>query len=166
MSEERYPDVIELKLKLCFSDAHKTIRKMKNSIKKVQHQKDVKAAKTETLGRKVIKMIEIPVEALERLKAGKYVDGSLCVDKLTNRLTFRDFHRKPRVRKKDKVICYHPHGWMKMSENNLKFFASVPKRVGAVCACQAMDNDLQYATGELLLGIEEGDIDSNDIKLY
>jgi len=23
MSEERYPDVIELKLKLCFSDAHK-----------------------------------------------------------------------------------------------------------------------------------------------
>ena len=29
MSEERYPDVIELKLKLCFSDAHKTIRNMK-----------------------------------------------------------------------------------------------------------------------------------------
>ena len=23
MSEEKYPDVIELKLKLCFSDAHK-----------------------------------------------------------------------------------------------------------------------------------------------
>jgi hypothetical protein len=23
MSEERYPDIIELKLKLCFSDAHK-----------------------------------------------------------------------------------------------------------------------------------------------
>ena len=137
---------------------------MKNSIKKVQHQKNVKAAKTETLGRKVIKMIEIPVEALERLKAGKYVDGSLCVDKLNNQLTFRAFHRKPRVRKRDRVICYHANGWLKESENNLKFFASVDKRVGAVCACQTMDDELQYVTKELFDKIENGEIDN--IKLY
>ena len=116
--------------------------------------------------RKMIKKIEISEEALKAMKNGKYVEGSLHVDKETGKIVFNAFNRKPRVRKKDKVICYHPHGWMKISKNNLKFFASVPKRPGAVCACQAMDDDLQYATGELLLGIEEGDIDSNDIKLY
>ena len=140
MSEEKYPDVIELKLKLCFSDAHKTIRKM-------------------------IKKIEISEEALKRLKAGKYVDGSLCVDKLTNQLTFRAFHRKPRVRKQDEVVCYHGHGWMKMSEDNLKFFASVPKRVGAVYACRTIEDDLYYVTEELYRKIRNGEIDPNNIKL-
>ena len=91
MSKEKYPDIIELKLKLCFSDAHKRFKTM-------------------------IKKIEISEEALKRLKAGKYVDGSLCVDKLNNQLTFRAFHRKPRVRKRDRVICYHANGWLKESE--------------------------------------------------
>ena len=143
MSEERYPDVIELKLKLCFSDAHKTIRKM-------------------------IKKIEISEEALKAMKNGKCVEGTIHIDKETGKLKFNAWKRKPRVnkRKRDQVICYHTHGWLKMSKNNLKFFASVPKRPGAVCACQAMDDDLQYVTGELLQGIENGNIDSNDIKLY
>ena len=139
MSKEKYPDIIELKLKLCFSDAHKRFKTM-------------------------IKKIEISEEALERLKAGKYVDGSLCVDKLNNQLTFRAFHRKPRARKCDRVICYHANGWLKESENNLKFFASVSKRVGAVCACQTMDDELQYVTKELFDKIENGEIDN--IKLY
>jgi hypothetical protein len=141
MSEEKYPDVIELKLKLCFSDAHKRFKTM-------------------------IKKIEIPEEALKRLKAGKYVDGSLCVDKLNNRLTFRAFHRKPRVRKRDHVICYHENGWLKESEQNLKFFASVNKRVGAVCACQAMDDNLQYVTEVLFEKIENGEINKNNLTLY
>ena len=141
MSEERYPDIIELKLKLCFSDAHKRFKTM-------------------------IKKIEISEEALKRLKAGKYVDGSLCVDKLNNQLTFRAFNRKPRVRKRDRVICYHANGWLKESESNLKFFASVNKRVGAVCACQTMDDELQYVTKELFDKIENGEMDKNNIKLY
>ena len=139
MSEERYPDVIELKLKLCFSDAHKTIRKM-------------------------IKKIEISEETLKKLKQGKYVEGSLHVDKVTNQLIFNAFNRKPRVWRRDRVICYHANGWLKESENNLKFFASVDKRVGAVCACQTMDDELQYVTKELFDKIENGEIDN--IKLY
>ena len=121
MSKEKYPDIIELKLKLCFSDAHKRFKTM-------------------------IKKIEISEEALKRLKAGKYVDGSLCVDKLNNQLTFRAF--------------------LKESESNLKFFASVNKRVGAVCACQTMDDELQYVTKELFDKIENGEMDKNNIKLY
>lgn len=139
---------------------------MKKTIKREQRQKDVKAAKTETLGRKVIKKIEISEEALKAMKNAKYVEGSLHVDKETGKIVFNAFNRKPRSRKQDEVICYHGHGWMKMSENNLKFFASVPKRVGAVCACQEMDNDLQYATGELMLKIEDGDIKPSNIKLF
>ena len=109
MSEERYPDVIELKLKLCFSDAHKRFKTM-------------------------IKKIEISEETLKSLKNGKCVEGSIHIEK--------------------------------ESENNLKFFASVDKRVGAVCACQTMDDELQYVTKELFDKIENGEMDKDNIKLF
>ena len=140
---------------------------MRNSIKREQSQIDLNAAEREIFGRRVTKKIEIPEEALERLKAGRYVEGSLGVDKLTNRLIFRAFHRQPRKkRKRDRVICYHNNGWLKQSENNLKFFASVPKRVGAVCACQTMDDDLQYVTEVLFDKLENEEISDDDLTMY
>ena len=114
----------------------------------------------------MIKKIEISEETLKKLKTGKYVEGSLHVDKVTNQLIFNAFNRKPQVRKRDRVICYHANGWLKESENNLKFFASVSKRVGAVCACQTMDDELQYVTKELFDKIENDEMDKNNIKLF
>ena len=116
---------------------------------------------------KMIKKVDVPVEALQKMKKqGKYVEGSIHIDPVTNGIVFKAFNRKPRKPGRDKLVCFHPSGWMKESENNLKFFASVPKRVGAVCACQRMDDDLQYATSELFTKIEEGKIKSDDLKLY
>ena len=114
----------------------------------------------------MIKKVDVPVEALKKMKQGKYVDGSMHIDPETNGIVFHAFNRQPRKPNKDKLLCYHPSGWLKESENNLKFFASVPKRVVAVYACQQMDNDLQYATSELFTKIEEGEIKSDDLKLY
>ena len=114
----------------------------------------------------MIKKVDVPVEALKKMKQGKYVDGSMHIDPETNGIVFHAFNRQPRKPNKDKLLCYHPSGWMKESENNLKFFASVSKRVGAVCACQTMDDELQYVTSELFQKIENGEIDTNNLKLY
>ena len=114
----------------------------------------------------VKKYIELPEEALKCLKDGKFVEGTLHVDKKTGKIIFNAWKRKPNTSKKDRVICYHSNGWLKESDNNLKFFASVSKRVGAVCACQTMDDELQYVTEELFHKIENGEIDTNNLKLY
>ena len=114
----------------------------------------------------VKKYIEIPEEALKSLKEGKFVEGSLHVNKNTGKIIFNAWKRKPKTSNKDRVICYHSNGWLKESENNLKFFASVNKRVGAVCACQTMDDELQYVTEELFQKIENGEFDPNNLKLY
>ena len=141
MSKEKYPDIIELKLKLCFSDAHKRFKTM-------------------------IKKIEISEETLKSLKKGKCVEGSIHIEKESGKIVFKAWNRKSPKSSKDRVICYHANGWLKESENNLKFFASVSKRVGAVCACQTMDDELQYVTKELFDKIENGEMDKNNIKLF
>ena len=114
--------------------------------------------------RKMIKKIEISEETLKSLKNGKCVEGSIHIEKESGKIVFKAWKRKSPKSSKDRVICYHANGWLKESENNLKFFASVSKRVGAVCACQTMDDELQYVTKELFDKIENGEIDN--IKLY
>jgi len=114
----------------------------------------------------MIKKIEIPEELLKSLNKGKLLKGSIRKDKESGKLVFKVYNCKNTNRKKDRVICYHANGWLKESENNLKFFASVNKRVGAVCACQTMDDELQYVTKELFDKIESGEMDKNNIKLY
>ena len=114
----------------------------------------------------MIKKIEISEEALKCLKKSKYVEGSIRIEKETGKITFNAWKRNKPKYSKSRVICYHPNGWLKESESNLKFFASVNKRVGAVCACQTMDDDLQYVTEELFQKIENGEINKNNLTLY
>ena len=115
----------------------------------------------------MIKKIEISEETLKSLKNGKCVEGSIHIEKESGKIVFNVWKRKsPKSSKRDRVISYHANGWLKESENNLKFFASVSKRVGAVCACQTMDDELQYVTKELFDKIENGEMDKNNIKLF
>ena len=61
------------------------------------------------------KYIQIEEEVLVRLVEGKYVEGSLHRDKWTGQITFRAYNRQSRKRKKDRLIRYLEHGWVKES---------------------------------------------------
>ena len=76
------------------------------------------------------KYIQIEEEVLVRLVEGKYVEGSLHRDKWTGQITFRAYNRQSRKRKKDKLIRYLEHGWVKESTKNLKYYESIPKKIG------------------------------------
>ena len=76
------------------------------------------------------KYIEIPVEALERLVEGKYVEGSLHRDAWTGKIVFNLWARKRPKHPKDKLIKKLPWGWVKESLERIKVFGSFPKDVG------------------------------------
>ena len=125
MSEEKYPDVIELKLKLRFSrETHKF-----NNMKKY---------------------IEIEEEVYNRILAGKYVDGSLHKIKNSSMLVFRAFNRKPRIRIKDRLIRILEHGWVKESEERIKVFESVPKDIGTPRVMNVLERELKEVKNALI----------------
>ena len=74
--------------------------------------------------------IEIPMEVLERLVNGKYVEGSLHRDAWTGRLTFNAYNRQPRKRQRDLLVKKLPWGWVKESLQRIKVFGSFPKDMG------------------------------------
>lgn len=94
------------------------------------------------------KFIEIPLEALERLVDGKFVEGSLHRDQWTGQLIFKAYNRQSR-RKKDRVIRQLEHGWLKESPTRIKFYNSVKKELGFRLVNVAMHRELQDAMSTL-----------------
>ncbi|MBQ6379891.1 MAG: hypothetical protein IJJ56_14040 [Prevotella sp.] len=94
------------------------------------------------------KFIEIPLEAMERLVDGKFVEGSIHRDPMTGTLTFRAYNRQSR-RKKDRVIRQLENGWLKESPTRIKFFNSVKKELGFRLVSVAMHRELQDAMSTL-----------------
>ena len=99
----------------------------------------------------VKKFIEIPEEILVGLSEGRYVKGSLHRDQWTGRLTFKAYNRQPRMRPKDKLICPLETGWLKESQQRIKFYSSVKKELGVAEIHNAMDRDLNKAMSELFM---------------
>ena len=130
MSKEKYPDIIELKLKTCFSDAQKIDQMEKNILKK-QDQSQAVSSSDQNDVRRVKKYIEISEEALNAIESGKYVMGTLHRDPETNKIVFNLW--KSRIRKKsgdDRLVCLLPNGWVKESLQRIKLFISVKKAIG------------------------------------
>ena len=100
---------------------------MKNSIKKEQSQTGLNSAERENFRTSCKKYIEIPMEVMERLVSGKYVEGSLHRDKWTGMITFNAYNRLPRKRQKDDLLKKTPWGWLKASIERVKRYSSVPK---------------------------------------
>ena len=130
MGEEKYPDVIELKLKLRFSPIRLTnLTNMR-------------------------KFIEIPMEVLERLLAGKCVEGSLRYDAVTGKIVFKAYNRQSRqpgyVRPKDKLLASLEHGWLKESPKCIKYYCAVKKSIGIPRILCAMDREMKIATAHLV----------------
>ena len=99
----------------------------------------------------VKKFIEIPEEILVGLSEGRYVEGSLHRDQWTGRLTFKAYNRQPRMRPKDKLICPLETGWLKESQQRIKFYSSVKKELGVAEIHNAMDRDLNKAMSALFM---------------
>jgi len=114
MSEERYPDVIELKLKLCFSDAHNS-----------DYMKY---------------LVEISEEAVARLNSNKRVVGTIRKNEGTGDFNFKAFSpvRKP----KPKVIGVTPVGRVVETPQRYRSTLSVDKAIGAEQTAQVMTSHL------------------------
>lgn len=88
------------------------------------------------------KYIEISFEALDRLVEGKYVEGSLHLDRETHRIIFNAFNRQPRkYRKRDRMIRILEHGWVKESTDRIKVYESVPKILGTARVMNVLDRE-------------------------
>ena len=129
MSEEKYPDIIELKLKTCFSDAQKFDQMDKKNLKK-KVQGPTISSSDQNDERRVKKYIEISEEALNAIVSGKYVTGTLHRDPETNKIVFNVWKRKPRKKTADRLVCKLPNGWVMESAERIKFFNSVDKEIG------------------------------------
>ena len=96
------------------------------------------------------KYIEIPLEVLERLVDGKYVEGSLHRDAWTGRIVFNAWTRKKPKHPKDKLIKKLPWGWVKESMKNIKVFGSIPKHFGTAQVMALLDEHNHDAIDALI----------------
>ena len=97
------------------------------------------------------KYIEISAETLRRLNEGKYVEGSLHVDQVSNKIVFNSWKPRDRKQSRDRILIRLEHGWLKESAERYKFYNSVDKKLGLVQVSKAMARELEYAMDELFL---------------
>jgi hypothetical protein len=100
---------------------------------------------------KVKKYIEMPEEILVGLSEGRFVEGSLHRDPDTGRIVFNMYNRQSRKRPKDRMICPLETGWLKESQQHIKFYSSVKKELGVAEVHNAMERDLDKAMSALFM---------------
>jgi len=98
------------------------------------------------------KYIEVSIETLQAITNGRRVEGSLGLDE-SGEIAFKPYNRN-RQRKKDRLVCYLEHGWVKESPERIKVFESLPKRLGGLKMAVALDREVDVVT-DLLLDISE-----------
>ena len=96
------------------------------------------------------KYIDIPLEVLERLVDGKYVEGSLHRDAWTGKIVFNAWVRKKPKHPKDKLIKKLPWGWVKESVERIKVFGSFPKDVGTAQVMGLLEDNTRDAKNALI----------------
>ena len=96
------------------------------------------------------KYIEIPMEVLERLVDGRFVEGSLHRDDWTGKLIFKAYNRMPRRRGKDRLMKKLPWGWVKESLERVKVFGSFPKDMGTATVMGLLEVHTREAKNALI----------------
>ena len=96
------------------------------------------------------KYIEIPVEAVERLVEGKYVEGSLHRDAWTGKIVFNAWVRRKPNNPNDKLVKKLPWGWVKESVARIKVFGSFPKEVGTAQVMGLLQDHTRDAKNALI----------------
>ena len=92
-------------------------------------------------------------EIMNVLMCGRMVEGRLALvttDDNRKAIEFVAYNRNPKRRKKDKLLCYLEHGWVKESTERIKVYESLPKRLGAVRLAFALDRESREAADVIL----------------
>ena len=89
-------------------------------------------------------------ELLKMLLDGKYIQGVLCMDQNTGRITFKAYNRQPRPREKDLLVKKLPWGWVKESVARIKVFGSFPKDVGTAQVMGLLEDNTRDAKNALI----------------
>ena len=127
MGEEKYPDVIELKLKLRFFPWLIIRQSMKNI--KIIDEKNVFSDLLNGL------------KVAGRMWLEKTNDGGLVI-------VFQRYNRKKG--RKEKIICQLEHGWLKESPKLIKFYNAVNKNLDYATIDHVMKRELRTALRALL----------------
>ena len=102
------------------------------------------------------KLIYFGIEAmlaLQKSKSERVIEGRLIYGTTSDGnkgWMFIPYNRKPRSRKKDKLLRRLLAGWIKLSPNKLKVFASVNNKVSPQEAVKALKQDICNGLDELL----------------
>ena len=96
------------------------------------------------------KLIEIDMEALERLVEGKRVEGALHRDEWTGHLMFKAYKRRPTIRNHDRLICKLEHGWVKESKERIKVYETIPRDLGTARVMAIIDRETKEAKNALI----------------
>ena len=97
------------------------------------------------------KYIEISEEVIERLIAGKCVEGRLRRDDWTGKIAFKAYNRQNSDRhRKDRLVKKLPWGWVKESSQRLKVFGSFPKDLGTAAVINLQDEHARSAKNALI----------------
>lgn len=94
------------------------------------------------------KFVEIPMETINRLVEGKFVQGRLRRDPMTGQISFKEYVRVSRHRQ-NRIICQLENGWLKESPTRIKFYQSVKKKIGFRLVNLAMHRELVTAMDAL-----------------
>ncbi|MBO7051242.1 MAG: hypothetical protein J6W24_01080 [Prevotella sp.] len=98
----------------------------------------------------MIKKIEIDSEVFKAAKRGMHVEGSVCIDTETGKLTFRAWKRKaPKCGDRGRIIMRTEHGWVKESKERIKTYESVPKTLGKKRITSILERDM-YEVSDFL----------------
>ena len=89
-------------------------------------------------------------EAMERLKSGKCVEGSLRMNAETGKLTFNAWKRRSPKHSEERIIRHLEHGWLKESKRRIKFFSSVKKELGSRLVDVTIHRELKTAMSSLV----------------
>ena len=90
------------------------------------------------------------INVMAKLLKEKRVEGVLYLDENTGKLTFKAYNRISRSREKDRMVKKLPWGWVKVSQQRFKVFASLPKEVGLTKAMSLLDEHTREAKDALI----------------
>ena len=98
-------------------------------------------------------IIDIKEETLQSLRSGKYIEGSLHLQKTNNgqgeEIVFNRYNRQKKSKARDKVLLHLEHGWLKESPQRVKFFCSVKKALEIPQIKNAMQHDMNFVQEKL-----------------